>query len=134
MTGRANPEQLVCAGEFFTDLIFFDLERLPSLGEEHRTGNFAISPGGGAAITRRRSSTSGVPDQIGHSLGRIPRWKPNPGGLLEEKGVSCSWSQMRSDAMSGVTGRRSPRERTDTSSRTQAPTASSSNTCFARRL
>lgn len=51
MTRPANSEVLVCAGEFFTDLIFFDLDHLPRLGTETKTDTFAISMGGGAAIT-----------------------------------------------------------------------------------
>ena len=42
---------LICAGEFFFDLIFFGLPAVPRLGEELVTENFALDLGGGAAIT-----------------------------------------------------------------------------------
>ena len=51
MTFPRDPPLLVCAGEFYTDLIFFDLDGLPAPGEEVKTDKFAVSPGGGAAIT-----------------------------------------------------------------------------------
>lgn len=42
---------LVAVGEFYTDLIFHQLDRVPRLGEELRSRHFARSVGGGAAIT-----------------------------------------------------------------------------------
>jgi len=48
---------LIAAGEFFFDLIFHQLERLPNMGEELVTPNFALALGGGApntAITAAR--------------------------------------------------------------------------------
>ena len=48
---RAQSGRLICAGEFFFDIIFYDLPRLPRLGEEVVTDNFALDVGGGAAIT-----------------------------------------------------------------------------------
>jgi len=41
----------MCAGEFFLDLIFYALAKLPRLGEELVTANFGLELGGGAAIT-----------------------------------------------------------------------------------
>ena len=42
---------LIAAGEFFFDLIFYKLERLPRMGEELVTPNFSLALGGGAATT-----------------------------------------------------------------------------------
>jgi sugar/nucleoside kinase (ribokinase family) len=42
---------LVCCGEFYFDFIFHHLPRLPRLGEEVVTQNFALTLGGGAVIT-----------------------------------------------------------------------------------
>lgn len=43
--------EVVAAGEFFFDLIFHRLPRLPRLGEELKTDNFALALGGGAPTT-----------------------------------------------------------------------------------
>lgn len=102
MTGAASPDRLVCAGEFFTDLIFSDLEALPSLGQEVKTDDFAISIGGGAAITATAAARLGRPTELvtvwGSSVldgeARI---------RLEASGVSCSLSQIRPDLACGVT-------------------------------
>ena len=64
MTSSASPDQLVCAGEFFTDLIFSELDRLPSLGQEVKTENFAVSVGGGAAITATAAALLGRPTEL----------------------------------------------------------------------
>lgn len=96
MTGAADPDRLVCAGEFFTDLIFSDLEELPSLGQEVKTDAFAISIGGGAAITATAAARLGRPTELvtvwGSSVldgeARI---------RLEASGVSCSLAQIRPD-------------------------------------
>ncbi len=102
MTVPANPEQLICAGEFYTDLIFFDLERLPSLGQEVKTDDFAVSLGGGAAITATAAA------RMGRSAHLVTVWgasmlEAEARRRLDEAGVSCAWSQRRPEAMSGVT-------------------------------
>lgn len=43
--------ELVTAGEFYFDLIFYNLPYLPRLGEEMKTDNFALALGGGAVTT-----------------------------------------------------------------------------------
>ena len=101
MTDSANPEQLVCAGEFFTDLIFFDLERLPCLGQEIKTDDFAISLGGGAAITATAAALLGRPTKLVTVWGGS-MMDAEARSRLEAAGVSCSWSQHRPDVMSGV--------------------------------
>lgn len=102
MTGTANPDQLVCAGEFFTDLIFSELKELPNLGQEVKTDDFAISVGGGAAITATAAALLGRPTELvtvwGSSvLDREARTQ------LEASGVSCSLAQVRPDLRCGVT-------------------------------
>ncbi|MDE0110597.1 MAG: carbohydrate kinase family protein [Bryobacterales bacterium] len=109
MTGAANPDRLVCAGEFFTDLIFSGLEAPPSLGQEVKTDDFAISTGGGAAITATAAALLGRPTELvtvwGSSVldgeARI---------RLEASGVSCSLAQIRPDLICGVTVAVSTRE------------------------
>ena len=48
---QTNLGLLICAGELFSDIIFFGLKALPRLGEEVVTEKFALELGGGAAIT-----------------------------------------------------------------------------------
>ena len=102
MTSTANPDRLVCAGEFFTDLIFFGLERLPTLGEEIKTESFAVSPGGGAAITAVAAGLLGRPTEL------VTVWGRSVAGTrimrrLEEASVSCSWTRTIPEVMSGLT-------------------------------
>ena len=109
MTDPANPDQLVCAGEFFLDLIFFDLERLPALGQELKTDNFAISLGGGAAITASAAAL------LGRSTKLVTVWGESmldaeARRQLKRNGVSFSCSQTRSDSMSGLSVAVSTRE------------------------
>jgi len=44
-------DDLVCLGETFEDLIFFDLQQWPRLGHEFRTPNLRRTWGGGALLT-----------------------------------------------------------------------------------
>lgn len=109
MTGAVNPEQLVCAGEFFTDLIFSDLEELPILGQEVKTDDFTISIGGGAAITATAAALLGRPTEL------VTVWGSSAldgeaRNRLADSGVSCSGAQLREDLVSGVTVAVSTRE------------------------
>lgn len=60
---------LICAGEFFFDLIFFGLPAVPRLGEELVTENFALDLGGGAAITATVAARLGRPTALVTVLG-----------------------------------------------------------------
>lgn len=51
---------LINVGEYYNDLIFHGLERVPRLGEEMRTPHFARSVGGGAAITAVAARRGGL--------------------------------------------------------------------------
>lgn len=102
MTGSANPEQLLCAGEFFTDLIFWDLQRLPSLGQEVKTPDFAISVGGGAAITATAAALLGRPTEL------VTVWGSSALDIearrrLRESGVRSSRALLRPGLAAGVT-------------------------------
>lgn len=109
MAAPTNAERLVCAGEFFTDLIFFDLKALPTLGEEIKTDAFASSPGGGAAITAIAAARLGCPAELvtvwGDSMLEAEARK-----RLEEAGVSLAGSRLRPGAEPGVTVAVSTRE------------------------
>ncbi len=102
MPSTADREILVCAGEVFTDLIFFGLERLPVPGEEIKTRNFAISPGGGAAITASVAALLGRPTGLATAWGTSVL-DTDARVRLEAAGVSCSWSYSGPDAATGIT-------------------------------
>ena len=101
MTSPANAEVLVCAGEFFTDLIFFDLDHLPRLGQETKTDNFAISVGGGAAITALAAAL------LGRRAELVTVWGDSSldaeaRGRLDMAGVSWSGSRIQQNERSGL--------------------------------
>ncbi len=60
---------LIAAGEFFFDLIFYKLERLPHMGEELVTPNFKLALGGGAATTAIVAARLGRRVQLATVLG-----------------------------------------------------------------
>ena len=101
MTISGNSEVLACAGELFTDFIFFDLQRLPELGQELKTDDFAISLGGGAGITATAAALLGRATELvtvwGESL-----LDAQTRERLDEAGVSRMWSEIRPNEMSGV--------------------------------
>src|SRR5919204_1166233 len=70
---------LVVFGEFFLDLIFYDLPDAPRMGEEVKTGSFAEFPGGGIATTALVSQQLGTPTAIVTRIGRdavsSPAWQ-----------------------------------------------------------
>lgn len=109
MTSSANAEVLVCAGEFFTDLIFFDLDQIPSLGQETKTDNFATSLGGGAAITAVAAALLGRRTEL------VTVWGDSPldaeaRSRLDMAGVSWSGSRIEPNEMSGLSVAVSTRE------------------------
>ena len=109
MTSSADAEVLVCAGEFFTDLIFFDLDELPSLGQETKTENFATSLGGGAAITAVTAAL------LGRSTELVTVWGDSSldteaRAHLDNAGVSWSSSRIEPNEMSGLSVAVSTRE------------------------
>ncbi len=95
-------DTLACAGEVFTDLVFFGLDRLPRLGEEIKTHNLRISPGGGAAITAVAAALLGRSTQLVSTWGRSSMDAETRAGI-ESMGVSCSWSYRGAGAAAGVT-------------------------------
>jgi sugar/nucleoside kinase (ribokinase family) len=60
---------LIAAGEFFFDLIFHHLPRLPRLGEELKTENFALALGGGAVTTALTVARLGRPVELAGVVG-----------------------------------------------------------------
>ena len=110
MTFPRDPPLLVCAGEFYTDLIFFDLDGLPAPGEEVKTDKFAVSPGGGAAITAATAALLERPVELVTVWGKSMFEEVEDYERLKEVGVACGWSRTRSGAISGLTVAASTRE------------------------
>jgi sugar/nucleoside kinase (ribokinase family) len=86
--------KLVVFGEFFIDLVFYDLPVAPRLGEEVKTRHFAELPGGGLATTALVAAALGTPTaaitRIGEDARLSPAWL-----RLVEGGVSvqaCEFS------------------------------------------
>jgi len=51
----------VVFGEFFRDLVFYDLPSAPRMGEEVKTASIARFPGGGLATTALVAASLGTP-------------------------------------------------------------------------
>ena len=100
---------LVCAGEFYTDLIFFGLDRAPRLGEEFKTDNLVVSPGGGAGITAAAASLLGRPTSLATVFGRC-LIHPDPKEHLQAAGVATRLSRTVDEGFSGLTVAISTRE------------------------
>ncbi len=60
---RARAD-LVVFGEFFVDLVFYNLPRPPRMGEEVKTAQFAEFPGGGVATTALVAAGLGTPTAV----------------------------------------------------------------------
>jgi sugar/nucleoside kinase (ribokinase family) len=73
---------LTTAGEAFEDLIFYDLPRLPRVGEELKTSRFARAPGGGVIITAVTAARLGVRTAAVTAVGDLAR------ATLEAEGVA----------------------------------------------
>src|SRR2546425_10934230 len=52
---RAAHPEVIVAGSVYWDLIFFNLNEPPTLGEAVRTDRFTMTPGGGGYITAERA-------------------------------------------------------------------------------
>jgi len=70
---------LVVFGEFFLDLVFYDLPKVPRLGEEVKTASFARFPGGGLATTSLVASQLGtrtkIITRVGQDVLDTPEWQ-----------------------------------------------------------
>jgi len=89
-----SSAKLVVFGEFFIDLVFYDLPDVPRLGEEVKTSSFAELPGGGLATTALVAAGLGTPTaaitRIGEDARLSPAWqKLLRGGVSVE---ACEFS------------------------------------------
>ena len=93
---------LIAAGEFFFDLIFFKLQRLPRMGEELVTPNFALALGGGAVNTAIAAARLGRPVQLAAVLGDTALDQFALGELAKE-GVGCDYVSRQRRSMGALT-------------------------------
>lgn len=88
---------LITAGEFYFDLIFHRLPRLPRLGEELKTENFSLALGGGAVTTALTVAKLGRQVELVSAVGDTPldafalaelrRGKVETRGVKRQKGM-----------------------------------------------
>ena len=87
-TASARSDRgLVVFGEFFFDLVFYDLPTVPRMGREVKTASFERFPGGGLATTALVAARLGTPTKaitrVGRDALRSPEWQK-----LTESGIS----------------------------------------------
>lgn len=75
-SGSALSQRLVILGEFYLDLVFYNLPDLPRLGEEVKTHSFAELPGGGLATTALVAAGLGTPTAVVTRVGQDARLSP----------------------------------------------------------
>ncbi len=99
-SARSN-RGLVVFGEFFFDLVFYDLPTVPRMGREVKTASFERFPGGGLATTALVAARLGTPTTAITRVGRdalgSPEWQK-----LTESGIStagCEFSPHLPTAM-----------------------------------
>src|SRR5271156_3674855 len=92
---------LVVFGEFFRDLVFYDLPRLPRMGEEVKTASVARFPGGGLATTALVAASLGTPTKVITRVGKdalaSPEWQQLIGSGIATEG--CEVDQRLPTAM-----------------------------------
>ena len=93
---------LIAAGEFFFDLIFYRLERLPRMGEELVTPNFALALGGGAPNTAITAARLGRNVELAAVLGdtSLDQFAI---GELEKNGVGTRLVRRQAKSMGALT-------------------------------
>lgn len=89
-------------GEFFLDLVFYDLPKVPRLGEEVKTASFARFAGGGLATTALVASGLGTPTKIVTRVGQdavgTPEWQK-----LLQSGISIKGCEVDRDLPTAMT-------------------------------
>jgi ribokinase len=81
---------LVVFGEFFFDLVFYDLPTIPRMGREVKTASFERLPGGGLATTALVAARLGTPTRAITRVGRdalgSPEWQKLAGSGIATEG------------------------------------------------
>ncbi|CAN5550568.1 carbohydrate kinase family protein [soil metagenome] len=68
---------LVVFGEFFSDMVFYNLPDRPRLGEEIKTDSFLIAPGGLATTAQaanRLGTSTAIITRVGADAASLPTW------------------------------------------------------------
>ena len=93
--------RLVVLGEFFLDLVFYNLPTAPRMGEEVKTDHFAESPGGGLATTALVAAGLGtataVITRVGHDASQHAAWQRLVGSRISA--AACEYSSRFPTAM-----------------------------------
>src|SRR2546426_4376650 len=82
---RPGAPEVIVAGSVYWDLIFFNLNEPPTLGEEVRTDRFTMTPGGGGYITAVGLARLGVRAALRTYVGRDPVGEVVLGAMRREK-------------------------------------------------
>jgi sugar/nucleoside kinase (ribokinase family) len=93
---------LVVLGEFFSDMIFYNLPRRPRFGEESKTDSFLVAPGGGLATTAIAASRLGTRTSLITRLGADARYLPTWNQITMEK-LDISACEYRKDLPTALT-------------------------------
>jgi sugar/nucleoside kinase (ribokinase family) len=93
---------LAVFGEFFSDMIFYNLHTQPRLGEEVKTDSFVIAPGGALATSAiaasRLGSETAILTRIGADAHLLPTWNQ----MLKE-GLDTSACMVMKDQPTALT-------------------------------
>jgi sugar/nucleoside kinase (ribokinase family) len=85
---------LVVFGEFFLDLVFYNLPRMPRMGEEVKTQECARFPGGGLATTALVAAALGTPTKaitrVGSDAISTSEWRALTRGGVSTKGCDVA--------------------------------------------
>jgi sugar/nucleoside kinase (ribokinase family) len=97
-------QRLAVLGEFFLDLVFYDLPTTPRMGEEVKTDHFAESPGGGLATTALVAAGLGtataVITRVGHDASQHAAWQRLAGSRISRiSAAACEYSSRFPTAM-----------------------------------
>ncbi|UUP16610.1 carbohydrate kinase family protein [Nitratireductor thuwali] len=68
MTPADRFGRVICVGRLYCDLIFTELPKMPTLGEEVFAGGLSVKPGGGAFITAACMAALGRPVSLASAL------------------------------------------------------------------
>ncbi|MGH9742895.1 MAG: carbohydrate kinase family protein, partial [Candidatus Acidiferrum sp.] len=101
-TSARSSRRLVVFGEFYLDLVFYDLPRVPRMGEEVKTASFATFPGGGLATTAlvaaKLGTSTSVVTRIGQDAHANAAWQS-----LVKSGVSTECCETDSQFPTAMT-------------------------------
>jgi sugar/nucleoside kinase (ribokinase family) len=93
---------LVVFGEFFRDLVFYNLPSVPRMGEEVKTASIARFPGGGLATTALVTASLGTPTKAITRVGRdaltSPEWQ-----TLVRSGISTAGCEIDAHLPTAIT-------------------------------